>query len=268
MMLLNKLIKTIMAALIFIPLTVSSQLPLYYKIKKVEGEIFKKDAASIGVRIQSRRKLTLKNCQDKNLESFLHTLMITRISRQYLEHLNTTSANITVDLTNKVGILLKDGKYRLIAGITVPSETQSDSLIIDQSSNFRGKRRRDPVYVFEENTITIFEKSIVYARSEFSLDSSNTILIDAETNQRIEIFSMDTIQIEPLMNPDLLYANCQELYYFTGIHEIFHTTARNIDVQLEDGGDAEYDAYILERRAFKDRARINKKRIVICNENP
>jgi hypothetical protein len=69
---------------------------------------------------------------------------------------------------------------------------------------------------------------------------------------------MDTIPIEPIMHPNLLYKNYVELYYFGGLHEIYHTTAQNIAIQLKDG-DAEFDAFQLELKAFKARKRIHRK---------
>ena len=44
------------------------------------------------------------------------------------------------------------------------------------------------------------------------LNKDNVFLFDFKTNEQILNFSMDTIKIEPIIYPDLMYKNYKELY--------------------------------------------------------
>jgi len=157
-----------------------------------------------------------------------------------------------------------DGKYRLIAGLTGVEENQSNELIINEASiNVWSLifKKNKYLYVYKENSIKIYKGSILYAKDNaYKLTSKNTIIYNRDSNEYINEFSMDTIKIEPLMFPNLLYKNTKELYYFGGLHEIYHTTPKNIEVQ-ENFGNIEYPAMVLEEKAFRKRKKIKKKRI-------
>ncbi len=158
--------------------------------------------------------------------------------------------------------MFKEGKYRLIAGLTGPENDQSNKLIADTTSNFEPwNKRRKPYEVFKENTMQLFKGSVLYFYTPtMVLNKDNVFLFDFKTNMRILNFSMDTIKIEPIMYPNLMYKNYKELYYFAGTHEIFHTTPKNIDKQVYKE-DPERDAFILENRLFRKRTAINRKTV-------
>ncbi len=164
--------------------------------------------------------------------------------------------------TNKVGILYQHGKYRLMAGLSGPDKDQ-------QTGDLIAEERTGPVWnawfkkdkeewVFAENTIELFKGSIAYVHEPMVLTNSNVKVYNWHTSEEITHFSLDTIAIEPLMNPDLMYRDALELYYFAGIHEIFHTRAANILLQIQHQ-DHELEAMKLERKAFKQRKRINRR---------
>ncbi|MBX7094481.1 MAG: hypothetical protein K1X56_07165 [Flavobacteriales bacterium] len=245
----------------FIILNVHSQVPFYYSIKKVEGLVYSKDHLPIHVKVVSRRKLNIQGCNDPELDTLLRTLQLTRTGRKYLEHLITSSSKITIEIEPKVGIIYYSGKYYLMAGLTGPSENQSDSLI-QESSNLKVKnRRKNTNWVFQENTITIFSESINYSLdSNYSIKKENVVLFDHKKNEHIAHFNLDTIKIEPVQHPEMLYQNKRELYYFCFIHEIFHTTPKNIALQIEKNN-PESDAYKIEKKLFKKRKKINKLKL-------
>ncbi|MFP5470839.1 MAG: hypothetical protein ACLGGV_04525 [Bacteroidia bacterium] len=252
------MLKYFLIAFIFLSASVKyyGQIPLYYKFKKVEGHIFDTNENKISVKFKSRRKLLVGGFKDKKIDTFLRTLTLTKIGRKSLEHLLTTRSKIVLDISNKVGITLIDGKYRLVAGLTGVEENQSNELIQNNNKNTRKYN-----WVYEENTISIFCGSLNYVNdSSMMLTNKNVFLFDWKTNKEIKEFSMDSIKIEPLMFPDMVYRNLRELYYFTGIHEIYHTTSENIELQ-EAKLNAEYDAILLEGKAFKRRKKINQKKL-------
>lgn len=255
--------KNILIIVFLLSLTnLQAQIPFYYKIKKVKGELIQPDSSAFQVKFINRRRLEITGSKNPNVDTLLKTLTFTRIGRKYLEHLITSAAKIRIEVSDKVGIMFKDGKYRLIAGLTGPENFQSNELVYDSTSNFEPcNKRKKPIYVYQENSMELFRGSIAYFYNlELPLNEFNTVIFDFKTNSRITNFSMDTIKIEPIMHPDLMYKNYTELYYFAGIHEIFHTTPNNIDIQLEKG-DPEYDAFQLERKLFRKRKLINRKKI-------
>jgi hypothetical protein len=240
---------------------VQAQLPLYYVFKNVSGNIYEPGENKVEVKFISRRKLEVKNCSNPDLDTFLRTLTLSRTSRRYLEHLITSDAHMVVDVTNTVGIVRQKGKYHLAAGLTGSSDTQSNELIEDYGSNFEPlNKRKKPYWVFKENTIMIFKGSVNYYYSKFKLDTTNTFLYDLDSHRVFTRFIADTVPLEPIMHPDLMYTNMRELFYFAGTHEIFHTTPKNIDQQVNHE-DPETDAYILERKLFLKRKRINAKKL-------
>ena len=237
------------------------QFPFYYKIKKIEGTIFLQDGKAVDVRFKSKRQLIIENCDNLDLDTFLRSLTLAKHGRRELEHLLTTSAKITIILSDKVGINFRDGKYNVIAGITGPSDAQSGKLVQNLVSKTLWSRlfnRGKYILVHEENTIEIFKGSVVYGNNTtMDLTKNNVKINDWHNNVEITNFSMDTIRIEPFNHPDLMYKNSRELYYFCGLHEIYHTRPENIELQ-QAGGNSEYYAMKLERKAFKKRKRINK----------
>lgn len=238
-----------------------SQLPLYYKIKKIEGKIYDEKGTEVTVSFKSRMKLVIQNCANQELDTFLRTLTIAKHGRKELEHLLTTSAKITIVISDKIGVDFRDGKYWLIAGITGPDADQSDRLIPNPASVTIWSRlfnKNKFTSVLQENRIELFQGSVLFAHdSMITLDKNNVKIFDRQNNLEITNFSMDTIDLEPILHPELLYKNLRELYYFGGLHEIYHTRPENIEITIAKG-DTEYDTMKLERKAFKRRAKINK----------
>jgi len=243
---------------------VSCKPPLYYKIKKIQGTIYDTDNQSIFVDFHSKRKLKILNSNDPEIDLFLRTLTLARLGRLELEHLLLTSSKITIDISNKIGIMFKDGKYRLMGGMTGPENNQSNSLIIneiDLTPWVMLFNKDKYLWVYEENKIELYKGSMNYINdSSFNLKNENIKLFDWHTNKEITSFSIDTIKIEDLMYPDMMYKNLKELFYFAGLHEIYHTRPENIKIQ-ECKGNSEFDAISLEEKAFKKRKRINKRKI-------
>jgi len=243
----------IFAGLLFLS---SCRPPFYYKLHQVEGTIYEASGNPVHVAFHSKRKLIVTNCQDPQLDTFLHTLAIGKHGRQGLEHLLTTSAKMTVIISEKIGLYLRDGKYRLMAGLTGPDSVE---FIVNEVDRKRGNKKPNSVY--KDNTIEIFKGSIAYANdTSKGLTEENIRLFDLDNNEGITHFSLDTIKIEPIRFPEYLYQNWRELFYFAGVHEIYHTRPENIHVQ-RTRGDTEIDAWILEIKAFKKRKAINKRKI-------
>lgn len=242
----------------------SGQIPFYYKLNKIQGTIYDKQGEPISVDFHSRRKLIIKNCRDPELDTFLRTLTLVKYGRKSLEHLLTTPAKISIIISQKIGIMYREGKYRLMGGMTGPDKIQFNRLITNKPErSFLGSLFVNDKYlrVYEENTIEIFKGLLVYSNdTAIILSKENVKLVNGRFNEEIELFSIDTIKIEPLMYPDMMYKNTRELYFFTGTHEIYHTTPANIEIQ-EANGNPEIDALELERQAFRLRKKINNREI-------
>ena len=241
---------------------IGCRLPFYYQLHNVQGSILDEDGKVVYVTMESRQRLIIENCDNKNLEEFLWALTLGKHGRRELEHLITTSTKMTVIISDKVGMYMDGGKYWVVMGLTGPSHGQSDSLIRNQASyNFWTPifRPNKFVWVNEECTIEIFKGSMyVGTDSVFTLTNKNVTLYDLDKNIEITAFIMDTIKIEPFVHPDMMYQDATELYYFCGLHEIHHTRPGNIQIYLE-GGDEEVDAMEIETKAYKRLKKINKK---------
>lgn len=228
-----------------------SQVPLYYKFKKVSGTILS-DNEEILITFHSRRKLIIKNCKNKSLEEFLRTLIISKTGRKQLEHIINSHANITVNVIDKMGFAKFDSKYHIIAGIT----THPPSL---SKIEYNG----DSTYA--EISISIFKRTIEYLNSPFKIDSNNSVYynLDLENDSsKVSNLNYDSVKIEPLMFEEYAYKNIRELYYFCGVHEIEHTKTHNIIKQLNGNfGEIEYDAFKIELKEFRKRKKINRKKI-------
>lgn len=251
--------KAILIILIILPNLIFSQLPFYYKLKNVSGKLMQEDSSYFSVRFINRRHLEIIGCKYPNVDTLLRTLTFTRISRKYLEHLIKTSSQIRLEVSDKVGIVFHNGKYHLIAGLTGPEKEKYGELIEERTSNLKFLNKRNkPNKVFIQNTIRLFRGTILYYYdTTFKLNMNNVFLFDLNADKQIIEFNMDTIDIEPIMHPDLMYKNMRELYYFAGTHEVFHTTPFNIDLSLHKKN-TETDAFILERKLFKKRKKINR----------
>lgn len=238
-----------------------AQLPFYYKIKHVEGKVYDNKGNEITIRFKSRNKLLITNCKSIELDSFFRCLTIDKIGRKQLEFLLKTSSKITVIVSPKIGVMYKDGKYRLMAAMTGPTNHQSNLLIENRYHKIRKKIRRKPNRVREESTIEIFKGTLIYAKEiGYKPKKEELKLFDWQSNEEIVNFSMDTVKIEPIKYQKMLYMNQKELYYFVGVHEIVHIQPENIDLQIEKK-DSERDAMLLETKAFKNRKKINKRSI-------
>lgn len=221
------------------------------------GELIQADGSGFTVRILSKDQLEISGCKNAHVDTFLRTLMFSRTSRKFLAHLITSAAEIKVNVSEKTGIMLVAGKYRLIAGLTGP-ENDSSIRMIPETSTMRSIKKKNNL-VFSKTTLELYRGSINYFYNpSMTLDSTNTILFDFDKNVRISSFSMDTIKIEPITHPDLMYQNMTELYYFAGTHEILHTTPENTALQIAKK-DSEKDTFQLERKLFRKRKRLQKK---------
>ena len=237
------------------------QPPFYYKFKRIHGSILDIDSNKIDIEFKSRHSLLIKNCSKADIDTLLRTLTFTRLSRKYLQHLITTSSVITIDVSENIGLQRKDGKYRLIAGIAMNKKGHSNKLITDNTSNFYSPQKAPLLNkVYKENSITFFKGSLYFYNKSMDANNSNVTIINAINGETTTAINMDTINIEPISHADLMYKNIKEVYYFVGIHEIYHTTAMNIAKQIKKI-DSESDAYLIERKAFKKRKKINKMKI-------
>jgi len=259
------MVKGITLLWLFLKFTANSQaqIPLYYAFKQVKGTVFDTEGNAISIRIQSRNKLEIKNCPSAELDMFFRTLILAKHGRKELEHLLSTSSRVTVNISDHVGVMLKDGYYRAVAGLAGPVKEQSRKLVLNEASRTLWQRmfhRQRFIHVYEENTINLFTGVLLLASNPGMILSKEQVrLFDWKKNEEITDFSMDTISIEPFLYPELLYRNKRELFYFAGLHEIYHTRPENID--LQDGlNDPEEDAIELERKAYRFRSRINARR--------
>jgi len=248
--------------MIILPNLIFSQIPFYYKLKNVSGKLLQTDSTYFSVRFIDRRHLEITGCKNPNVDTLLRTLTFTRTSRKYLEHLLKTSSQVLLDVSDKVGITYDKGKYYLMSGLTGPDKEKSDDLIEETSSNLKpSNKRKHPYHVFKQNTIRIFRGTILYYYdSTFRINKDNVFLFNLKKDKQIIDFTMDTIIIEPIMYPEIMYKNIQELYYFAGTHEIYHITPENIDLWLHRKN-TETDAFILERKMFKKRKKINNMKV-------
>lgn len=244
--------------------TVCAQIPLYYTFKQINGTVFDVHGSPIHIHIKSRSKLKITNCQSDEMDTFFRTLILARDGRDALEHLLTTSSKVTIHISDKVGVLLKDGYYRIIAGLAGPERGQSRELIKNEVSTTLSRqmnKREKFVYVYAENTIELFTGVLNYtSKRGKNLKAGDIHLFDWKANSEIIAFSMDTICIEPLLYPKMLYKNKTELFYFSGIHEIYHTRPENIELQ-DSFQESESSAIAIEHKAFRHRDIINKKKI-------
>ena len=225
------------------------------KRKPLAGKVYFPNGVLLRVSYAGADRISL-NPENKVYQDFFSSLTLCKVGRKQLVHLLNTKSEVTVEISDKICIMYKDSNYRIVAGLTGVDAKQSDSLIMEY---YQPRKRADTHFVHKQNTLTIYSGCLNYIKSpSMNLDTSNVILFDWHTNEKITNFSMDTIKIQPFMNPDLLYRNQTELYCFAGIHEIEHLKPENILQQINDGM-PEYDAMKIEGIAFRRRRKINRK---------
>ena len=239
-------------------------LPFRYQFRPIEGNVYQHDGTPMHVRFKGPKRLQISGCEDARLDTFLRTLPLVKHGRKQLKYLLTSSAKVRLIISDQMGIMYKDGKYGLIAGSSGPDKDQSEWLISNNASISTWTllfNRKKPVMVYDENTIEIFKGSTTfYLDSTPAWTKANIRLFNWHTNEEITEFSLDSIELAPIRYPDLLYRNIRELYYFAGLHEIYHTRPENIEIH-EDGGNAEGPAIAYEMKAFRKRKRINRRQI-------
>lgn len=245
-------------------LLIGCRYPFYYSFERPEGVIYESDGDPIHVSFRSRRKLKIEGCEEGDLERFLRSLVLARHGRRELEHLLKSSASIELEVSDKVGVAQKEGKYYLIGGLTGPAKDDPRELIVNEASRDLWVRLFDkdrPLKVYEQNRIVLFKGSFRYLRdSTNELEAEEVCLHDLDRDRKVREFSMDSIELEPLRHPDMLYRSLREFYYFGGVHEIHHTRPENIDVQLRDGN-RERGAIEKEKEAFEYRERLERRTI-------
>lgn len=245
--------------LLLLPGAAYAQWPGYYQYHQIKGKVYLADSSYIKVAIKNRSTLQIqKDCPDPNVAYLLKSLMSTRLSRRYLEHLLSTSSKIILEITPKVGILYSKGKYHYMAGLTGPSIAQY-RYVNDYGSNLNRWRIFGSKEVFEWNKITLFEGSLQYYHCGGVLDSTNTLIYNNDKGCYIPSFTMDSIKVEPIEHPEMLYENRFEFYYFSAIHECIHTSSKNIELQRFRRGKEENEPYRREKKALRKRARLNRR---------
>lgn len=201
-------------------------------------------------------KKCVVNSENQQVIQFFTLLPLGRLGRKQLNFLLKTNAKVLLNFSNKICVTYKDGKYRIAAGLTGQNENQSNDVVLEYYQPLSRKKR---FYVFKENSLSLYFGCIEYIKNpNIHLDTNNVILFNLHSNQVIHSFSMDTIKIEPFMNPDFLYKNVNELFYFAGIHEIEHLKPDNIIEQILNG-EIEKKPMQIEIKAFKRRKQINRK---------
>ncbi len=158
----NNFMKLILIIILLYSFKIQAQIPFYYKIKKVEGVVYDTNKNPIQVKFIARNKLEILNCKDKNIDTLLRSLTLGKIGRKQLRNLLSSSSKITISIFDKVGLMLMDGKYRLIAGLTGVEENQSSELILNQASINKWNaifKKSKFLFVYKENTINIYKNA-------------------------------------------------------------------------------------------------------------
>lgn len=248
-----------------------------YKYKGLKGKIYLQENQPITIQVRSRTELQFsEGCPDE-IRNFFSTLWLTRIGRQSVVHLLRSRSKIFFHISDSMGCMIYKGEARTLLGVTDPDylnklkkDKKSPGIIKDY----------DGGQTWESQRITLFRGSYRYRMGDTSLLFQNKIHVtdftkgenispgqkdSAMQELRMKHFRADSIDKASTrallkrkkQGPE--FKNCREYYYFTGIHEIAHTTSKNIAISRRYG-DAEKDPYKMEKKAARRLGKVNRSK--------
>lgn len=241
----------------------------FYKYKGFQGILFLDNEEKIEIEVLSLRHLQVSSNCPKNIKNFFETLWVASNGRKAIIHLLKSKSKIHINITDSIGAFIYKGNVDFMYAITGPIAVNGKKKTIIE---YDGKK------TWEAMSIFLCKGSFNFSHHDTSLFNSNKIvIIDYFNGNRLSGISRDSAilklkniyfhndsikrkliaeksnfsELEKTVNPNneaCLYQTCREFYYLSGIHEINHTTTRNIFLSRKLL-DTETPAFKAERKA-------------------
>lgn len=248
-----------------------------YKFQGLKGKIYLEENKVITIQVRSRTELQFsEGCPDE-IRNFFSTLWLTRIGRQSVVHLLRSRSKIFFHISDSMGCMIYKGEAWTVLGVTDPDYLNK---LKKNKKPPRTIRDYDGGQTWESQRITLFRGSYRYRMGDTSLLFQNKIHVtdftkgenispgqkdSAMQELRMKHFRADSIDkastraVPKRKKQGPEFKNCREYYYFTGIHEIAHTTSKNIAISRRYG-DAEKDPYKMEKKAARRLGKVNRSK--------
>lgn len=266
-----------------------------YKHKGLKGKIYLADKTNVIIEVKSKKELLFSDGCPDDVKNFIETLWVTKLGRKSVVHLLKSKSRIYINISDSIGCMVYRGKPNLIYGITDP-----DFINNPKKKNSKVKKiEPKPIYEYdgeltwESMRINLFKGSLQYGLGDTTSFFQNKIIItdwsdgarvtgasrdSAILKLRQMHFHNDSIDKGLIKDPKQIalrlndlkyyYHSCREFYFLTGVHEIKHTTSKNIKISRQFL-DAEKDPYKAERKAKRKLKKVLKsKRLHYNSCNP
>ena len=263
----------------------------FYKYKGLEGIIYLSDYSKINIKVKSVRKLEFIGKHPEDVKNFFETLWITRHGRKAIIHLLKSKSRIYIEVSDSIGALVFKHKAQFMYAVTDPDTIMGSVRKTNRYGKVEPKliQEYDGKQTWEAMHITLFKGTFNYGEGDStSLFQDKIIVSDYNTGHRLkgaprdsaikqlrqEHFYNDSIKKGLIKDPKLIadrkiqltyyFHSCREFYYLNGIHEIVHTTTKNIALSRKNL-DAEPDAYKAEKKAKRKLRKVLKSKLLKYN---
>jgi hypothetical protein len=260
-------------------------LPLYsfcgilgYKYSGLKGTIYSTNNIKLEIEIISKKQLKFSpNCTE-DLRNFLETMWLSHFGREAIVHLLKSKSKIHLRISDSIGAYTYINQISYMYAITGPVKKNGHCNLITE---YDGKQ------TWEEMSISIFKGSFYFALGNRSfLDQGKVVIVDYENeigeikgkdrdslinvlrNKTIKkdslssLYNSNNASLQKRVDPksqSYKYKHIREFFYLTGVHEIVHTTTKNIALSRKNL-DTESPAYKLELKARKRLKKVLKSK--------
>ncbi len=257
-----------------------------YQYKDLKGKFFLENNEKVEVQVLSRHSLLISENCPSNIRNFLETMWVTGIGRKSVIHLLKSRSKIYINVTDSIGAFRYFGDvdfmYAMTGAVSVNGRKKTISEYNDKPT-------------WEAIELLICKGTFHYSHYDTTLFNQNKILImDYDNGNRLTGASRDSAiqklkkihfhndsirknllrkktyssELEETVNPKgkaFIYKTCREFYFLTGLHEITHTTTKNIYLSRKLL-DAESPAFKAEKKGKRRLRKVLRSKTLKYNE--
>ncbi len=251
--------KTLIALFFALAANADAQMSMIFKHRNLKGTVYMESGEAIKVRLKSMRKIEVSKNASEDIYNMFQTLWLTKYGRRAIIHLLRSKSKITIRFSENVGYLkfVGDSLCNSIYALTGHSgaeEGKNGKLILDY----------DGGYTYTTQTITIYKGSFYMGIDTNYVVGDNYEVVDQKTGMEINVAKNSLVKYIYNPNNPLVIHNYRWFIYLCFIHEIEHTTSKNISTTI-NGGDAEVIPYKKEDTAKKKLKKVLRSKKMKCS---